>query len=194
MTAHSDLETPLIRIAAEEAFATPELFKLYRTHLEQHPNDDPGFTSLMGFYLGNAVRATQVASRLQDLGDLRLADMDDTGITKQILSLTSPGVQIFDAATAVPLARTINDQLAEAIRKHPQRFAGLAAIAPQDPSAAAKELERGVRSLGLKGAIVNSHTGGEYLDNKKFWEIFEAAESLNVPIYLHPNTPPKSWI
>lgn len=84
--------------------------------------------------------------------------------------------------------------MVDAIRKHPDRFSGLAAIAPQDPAAAAKELERGVRSLGLKGAIINSHTRGEYLDDKKFWPIFEAAEVLNVPIYIHPNTPSPAMI
>ena len=90
---------------------------------------------------------------------------------------------------AVALARSSNDFMVDAIRKHPDRFSGLAAIAPQDPAAAAKELERGVRSLGLKGAIINSHTRGEYLDDQKFWPIFEAAEALDVPVYIHPNTP-----
>jgi 5-carboxyvanillate decarboxylase len=103
-------------------------------------------------------------------------------------------VQIFDADTAVALARSTNDQLSEAVKKHPDRFAGLAAIAPQNPAEAAKELERGVRTLGLKGAIVNSHTRGEYLDDPKYWAIFEAAESLNVPIYIHPGTPPPAMI
>lgn len=184
-----------LRIAAEEAFATPELFEHYRALLNNGPNCDPGFQSLIGFYLGNpSPRIQEVATRMQDLGELRIRDMDQTGIAMQILSLTSPGVQVFDAPTAVALARSSNDQLAEAIRKRPDRFAGLAAIAPQDPAAAAKELERGVRSLGLKGAIVNSHTRGEYLDDPKFWEIFEAAEALNVPIYLHPNTPSPAMI
>ena len=132
--------------------------------------------------------------RMQDLGALRLADMDATGIARQILSLTAPGVQLFDADTAAGLARSSNDQLAEAVRKHPTRFAGLAAIAPQNPRAAAQELERGVRTLGLKGAIVNSHTRGEYLDDPKFWDIFAAAESLGVPIYLHPTTPSPAMI
>jgi 2,3-dihydroxybenzoate decarboxylase len=103
-------------------------------------------------------------------------------------------VQVFDAPTATALARAFNDQLAEAIREHPDRFAGLAAIAPHDPKNAARELERAVRSLGLKGAIVNAHTRGEYLDDPKFWEIFEAAEALGVPIYLHPSTPPAEMI
>jgi 2,3-dihydroxybenzoate decarboxylase len=120
--------------------------------------------------------------------------MDQTGIARQILSLTSPGVQVFDASTAVALARSSNDFVADAIRKHPDRFSGLAAIAPQDPPAAAKELERGVRSLGLKGAIINSHTRGEYLDDPKFWPIFEAAEALEVPVYIHPNTPSPAMI
>ncbi len=113
----------------------------------------------------------------------------------QILSLTSPGVQIFDAPTGVALARAANDELAAAIAAHPTRYAGLAAIAPQNPAAAAaKELERGVRTLGFKGAIVNSHTQGEYLDDPKFWDIFAAAEALDVPVYIHPNTPSNDMI
>ena len=179
-----------VRIATEEAYAPPELFERYRKLLEDGSHNDPGFASFMGFYLNNSgPRLTEIREQIQDVGERRIRDMDSTGIAKQILSLTSPGVQVFDAPTAVSLATSFNDQLAEAIRKHPDRFAGLAAIAPQDPAAAAKELERAVQSLGLKGAIVNSHTRGEYLDESKFWEIFEAAESLGVPIYLHPNTP-----
>ena len=120
--------------------------------------------------------------------------MDATGIARQIVSLTSPGVQIFDAATGTALATSFNDQLAEACRKHPDRFSGLAAIAPQNPAAAAKELQRGVTKLGLKGAIINSNTHGEYLDDPKFWDILAAAESLDVPIYLHPATAPARMI
>jgi len=181
---------PYLRIATEEAYAPPELFERYRKLLDDGSHNDPGFASFMGFYLNNSgPRLTEIRAQIQDLGERRIRDMDATGIAKQILSLSSPGVQVFDAPTAVSLATSFNDQLAEAIRKHPDRFAGLAAIAPQDPSAAAKELERAVKSLHLKGAIVNSHTRGEYLDEPKFWEIFEAAESLGVPIYLHPNTP-----
>ena len=178
------------RIATEEAFATTELLDRYRALLRHGWNEDPGFTSLMGFYLLNPTPGiTRVIDRMTDLGEGRLRDMDATGIATQILSLTSPGVQIFKTEDATALAHSTNDELAAAIRRHPDRFTGLAAIAPQDPAAAAKELERGVRTLGLKGAIVNSHTRGEYLDDRKFWEIFEAAEALDVPIYLHPNTP-----
>ena len=183
-----------LRIAAEEAFAPPELLQRYRDLLAGGNDLDPGFVSLWGHYLGKSAQATALVERIQDLGERRIRDMDESGIAKQILSLTAPGVQIFDAATAVPLARSLNDQLAAAIGKHPGRFAGLAAIAPQDPAEAARELERGVHRLGLKGAIVNSHTHGEYLDDPKFWPIFEAAAALRVPVYLHPTTPPRSMI
>ena len=157
------------RIATEEAFASAELFNLYRRMLESGTVQDPGFASLWGFYLRSpSERATRVIERLQNIGAGRIADMDATGIDMHILSLTSPGVQVFDAATAVAVARDTNDQLAAAIAKHPTRLAGLAAVAPQNPREAAKELERGVRALGLKGAILNSHTLGEYLDDPKF--------------------------
>jgi len=182
------------RIAAEEAFAPPDLLERYRALLETGADLDPGFRSLWGHYAGASSQATQLVARIQDLGEGRIRDMDASGIARQILSLTAPGVQVFDADTAAGLAASCNDQLAEAIRRHPDRFAGLAAVAPQDPAGAARELERGVRRLGLKGAIVNSHTHGEYLDDPKFWAIFEAAEALRVPIYLHPTTPPPAMI
>jgi 2,3-dihydroxybenzoate decarboxylase len=186
--------TTYLRIATEEAFAPPEILDRYRKLIAEEPGLDPGFTSLMGFYLGTSPRAVQVMSRMCDLDTIRLRDMDETGIARQIVSLTSPGVQIFDRDTASALAKLSNDYLAEGIRRHPDRFDGLAAIAPQDPASAAQELERGVRQLGLKGAIVNSHTRGEYLDDPKFWDIFEAADALRVPVYLHPNTPPPAMI
>jgi 2,3-dihydroxybenzoate decarboxylase len=181
---------PYLRIATEEAWASKELYDAYRKVLKDRSYEDAGFDSLWNFYLDNpSPRPTSILARLTDLGERRLRDMDDTGIDKQLLLLTSPGVQVFDASLAVALARSSNDQLAEGVRNHPTRFAGLAAVAPQDPREAAKELERGVRKLGLKGAVINSHTRGEYLDEQKFWPIFEAAESLDVPIYIHPQTP-----
>jgi 2,3-dihydroxybenzoate decarboxylase len=183
------------RIAAEEAFVTRDIARAYRDLLASGGSSDVGFTSLMGYYLNHPSERTRaVSERLEDLGERRLADMDATGIDMQVLSLTSPGVQIFEPAAASALARSANDELAAAVAAHPARFAGLAAIAPQDPAAAAKELERSVRELGLRGAIVNSHTQGEYLDDPKFWDIFAAAEALDVPLYLHPNTPSNAMI
>ena len=185
----------MIRIATEEAWATPELLRRYRRLLEEKPESwDPGFRSLWGFFLGATPRATALAERIQDLGERRIADMDATGIARQLLLLTSPGVQVFDPATGSAIARETNDVLSEGIRRHPDRYAGLAALAPHDPANAAKELERAVRGLGLKGAVVNSHTQGRYLDEPEFWPIFEAAEALDVPVYIHPNTPPPAMI
>ena len=185
----------MIRIAAEEAWAPASLLARYKKLLAEKPVAwDPGFHSLWGFFLGATPRATDLVARIQDLGERRLADMDATGIAKQLVFVTAPGVQVFDTATAISLARDLNDQLCSETKPYPDRYAGLAVVAPQDPAAAAKELERGVQRLGLKGAVVNSHTRGEYLDEPKFAPILEAAQALDVPLYLHPTTPPPRMI
>jgi 2,3-dihydroxybenzoate decarboxylase len=182
------------RIATEEAWAPPEMLKMYRKLLESGSLGDPGFDSLWGFYsMSMAPRPVSIREKLADIDALRIADMDATGIDHQVMALTSPGVQVFDRDTAVALARDSNDMLAAAVRKHPTRFSGMTAIAPQAPELAAQELERCVK-FGFKGIIINSHTHGEYLSDKKFWPIFEAAEAQDMPIYLHPNTPPKNMI
>ena len=184
-----------LRIATEEAWAPRHLLERYRKLLQSTPAAwDPGFHSLWGHFLGTTPRATALAARIQDLGEGRLRDMDASGIARQLLLLTAPGVQVFDAPTGSALARETNDELAQHIARHPTRYSGLAAIAPQDPRGAAQELERAVKTLGLKGAVVNSHTQGEYLDAPKYWEIFEAAQSLDVPLYIHPNTPSPAMI
>jgi 5-carboxyvanillate decarboxylase len=183
------------RIATEEAYAPPDMLERYRTLVSKHSSFDPGFESLMGYFLFNDSEWTRnVVARLQDLGERRLGDMDAAGIDHQLISLTAPGLQVFDTDTAVGLQSDYNDQLAEAVAARPDRFSALAAIAPQHPAAAAAELERAVTRLGLKGAIVNSHTQGEYLDDEKFWDIFAAAEALDVPVYIHPQTPPPTMI
>jgi predicted TIM-barrel fold metal-dependent hydrolase len=128
---------------------------------------------------------------LCDLGEGRVAAMDAAGVDVQVLSLTSPGVEQLDAAEAVALAREVNDVLAEAVRRHPGRFAGFAALPTPAPEAAADELERAVGELGFVGALVNGHAGGRYLDDGFFWPILERAEALGVPIYLHPTPPPR---
>ncbi|HKE87107.1 MAG TPA: amidohydrolase family protein [Vicinamibacterales bacterium] len=194
MTEHTSSNTPrrveYKRIATEEAWAPAELLSRYRSMAANRNLDDPGFIALWT-RLGSR---TQLGDRLADIGEGRIADMDVSGIDMQILSLTSPGVQVFDAATANAIAVDTNDQVAQAVRTYPSRFAGLAAVAPQDPRTAAREIDRAVRTLGLKGVIINSHTGGEFLDDPKFWEIFEAAEALSVPIYIHPQAPPPAMI
>ncbi len=181
------------RIATEEAWAPPELLTEFRRIIEKKLIDDPAFVSLWGYYGSHpSERAQQLQHRIQRLDETRIADMDASGIDVQLLLLTAPGVQVMDKDTAVSMAKLSNDRVAEAIRQYPTRFAALAAVAPQDPAAAAKELERSVRTLGLKGAVINSHTRGEFLDDPKFWDIFAAAEALDVPIYIHPSGPPPS--
>jgi 5-carboxyvanillate decarboxylase len=183
------------RIATEEAFATVEMFNEYRKLLAAKTLDDPGFHSLWGFYLNSpSPRAKAIIERIQDLGERRIADMNATGISKQVLALTAPGVQVFDAPTGAALAISSNDQLVEAIRKYPDRYVGMAAIAPQDPAAAVKEMDRAVNTLGMNAVVVNSHTHHEYLDLPKYWDIFAAAEALNVPIYIHPTGPSKGLV
>jgi len=182
------------RIATEEAFAPPDLFDMYRKVLADG-KADAGFTSLWAFYLSSeAARPQHIRKYIQDLDAARIAHMDEAGIDVQVLSLTSPGVQVFDAETAVAYARSANDYLADAVRRHPTRFVGLTAIAPQNPAEAAREIERGATQLGMKGVIVNSHTQGEYLSDPKFWDIFAAAEAFDMPVYLHPSSPPPKMI
>jgi predicted TIM-barrel fold metal-dependent hydrolase len=131
----------------------------------------------------------KIEEGLLDLGEMRLAHMDRAGIDFQVISLTQPGAQGYDAATAVPLARDANDRLHEACTKHPTRFGGFATIATPDPAEAVKELERCVTKLGFKGALISGSTRGEFLDEKKYWGIFECAEALGVPFYIHPGPP-----
>jgi len=127
--------------------------------------------------------------RLLDIGAERLRIMDENDVDMHLLSLTAPGVQMFDADTATALASLANDRIAEAVKRHPTRFAGLATFAPQDPQRAVKEIERAINTLGLNGLVINSHTNNEYLDQQKYWPILEAAEALNAAIYIHPRAP-----
>lgn len=130
-----------------------------------------------------------VVAELLNLGDTRLAAMDAAGIDLQVLSHNQPGCQALDAAEAVPTAREANDLLFEAVKAHPHRFAGLAALPTADPAAAVREFERAVTKLGFNGAMINGHTRGSFLDERKYWCIFECAQALGVPIYLHPSKP-----
>jgi len=165
------------RIACEEAFSTPEVV----AELSRLAGGKPSMKSgpIAGPFMAD----------LLDIGAGRLRGMDAAGVDMQVLSLTSPGVQTFAPDTALALARDVNDRLAAAVRAHPTRFAGLATIAPQAAAASARELERAVTRLGFKGGIINSHTNGEYLDDPKYWPLLEAAEALDVPVYLHPRDP-----
>jgi 5-carboxyvanillate decarboxylase len=155
-----------LRIATEEAFAPAEMMDLYAEVLDAD-DVDPGFESLMGFYMRHkSERATTIFRRLQDLDDGRIADMDARGIDRQVIGITAPGTQVLSRDKAVALSVLANDRLAEACKRHPDRFTGMAACAPQDPAQAAKEIERAVTTLGMRAVVINSHTQGEYLSGR----------------------------
>jgi hypothetical protein len=128
---------------------------------------------------------------IYNLGDKRIAEMDAAGIDIQILSHTVPGPEELEPSLAIELARQANDAAHAAIKQYPDRFRGFATLPMRDPKAAVQELERCVRKLGFVGALINGHVNGRYLDDEFFWPVFECAEHLNVPIYLHPNRPPQ---
>jgi 5-carboxyvanillate decarboxylase len=175
-------------IATEEAFTIPEQADAFR-RVATGAYSNPDLDMWRGFLVSDS-NAPPLLRRLHDLEGERIEIMNGSGVDMHVLSLTSPGVQMFDADTATGIAATANDRLAEVIRKHPDRFAGLASFAPQDPKRAAKEIDRAINKLKLNGLIVNSHTNGEYLDDKKYWPIFEAATAAKAAIYIHPRNMP----
>ena len=166
-------------IAIEEHFITP----MYRKKVAAN--------EFRNFYLSS--RSEQIGHDIveqnADLGAKRLSHMDAAGVDVQVLSFGSPGPQAFGADVAVPMARDANDRAHEAVRAHPDRFAAFAALPTADAEASATEFDRCVTKLGFKGAMIHGHTQGSFLDEKKYWVIFERAQALGVPIYLHPTLP-----
>ena len=128
---------------------------------------------------------------IYDMGEGRIAAMDDAGIDVQILSYATPSAERLEPSLAKELTRQANDAVAAAVSKHPDRFLGFATLPLLDPAAAARELERTVRDLGFVGAMINGNINGRFLDDKFFWPVLECAEALGVPIYLHVQVPPK---
>jgi len=129
---------------------------------------------------------------LPELGDQRLASMDANGISVQVLSTSGPGADLVDGAEGVAIARATNDHLAEAIARHPDRFQGFAHLPMREPEAAAAELARTVTSLGFRGALINGMSEDRFLDDARYRSILAAAETLDVPIYLHPHLAPQA--
>jgi predicted TIM-barrel fold metal-dependent hydrolase len=160
-------------VALEEAFVHPRVWDLFPEPLQR--------------------KYQPVRARLSDVGAERIRLMDAAGIDVQVLSHVQPGVQVLadeQADLAVAVSREVNDWLAAAVAAHPGRFAGFAMLPTQSPTDAADELERAVRDLGFKGALINGHSNGHYLDEQSFDVLLGRAESLGVPIYIHPTDPP----
>lgn len=161
-------------IALEEAFLHPRLREVY----------PPAYIKLLDLVKGN----------LTDVGPDRIRRMDAAGIDLQVLSHVQPGVQTLDRDTAIRLSKEVNDWLAGVIKEYPTRFAGFAMLPTQSPTAAADELERTIMQLGFKGALINGHTHGRYLDDDSFSPVLERAQALDVPIYIHPADPPQAIV
>jgi predicted TIM-barrel fold metal-dependent hydrolase len=159
-------------IALEEAFWLPETRDLYKPEAARMLDRISG-----GF--------------LSDVGENRIKRMDAAGIDVQVLSHVQPGPQGYDRETGLRFARQTNDWLGEIVKQFHARFFGFAALPTQDPAAAADELERTVKNFGFRGALINGHTQGHYLDEKPFWVIFERAQALDVPVYIHPSPLPQ---
>ena len=167
-------------ITVEEHFAAPGFLEGAGRELKER-------------FMQSGPRGLGIVEALSEVGEKRLAEMDAAGIDMQVLSLNAPGNEQLEAAASAALARLSNDFLADAVKQHPARFAGLAALPTAAPDEAAAELERRVKQ-GFKGALINGHTRERYLDDKFFWPILERAEALDVPIYLHPTHPPQAVI
>jgi 2,3-dihydroxybenzoate decarboxylase len=162
------------KIALEEHFLSPGLVDYWR----------PTMTEVAPQVVDTLYR------RLTDFGDERLGIMDKAGIAKAVLSVSGPGVQAErDAALATKRAAEANDFLAGVIARQPDRYAGFAHLALQDATGAARELERCVRELGFKGAMINGHTNGLYLDDRSLDPFWERAEALGALVYIHPTDP-----
>lgn len=181
---HVDRDAPYKRIATEEAWTFPALVKAQLEYLNsgEAPDDD----SLRMGCMFNGMSSLQ--DMLQDLGDLRIAHMDEMGIDRQLLLLTAPGVQVVRPGEGTPLAREANDLAADACARHPDRFSALAAFDPRDVAGSVRELERAAK-LGLNGAVLNSHFQGHYIDEEEYFPILEALEALDLALYIHPTAP-----
>jgi predicted TIM-barrel fold metal-dependent hydrolase len=150
--------------------------------LEEHFLSTECMSNFESNYSGYVKHLPGLASKLQDLGDLRLRDMEAGQVSLQVISHA--------AGTQSPSqCRSANDQLAAAVAKNKSRFAGFAMLPMKEPKAAAQELNRCVKEHGFVGALIDNHVDGMYYDGEDYYPVFQAAQQLDVPIYLHPTLP-----
>jgi uncharacterized protein len=151
---------------------------------------DPTLLAKRGFVPVSSRPGLNRQPLLEDVGDDRLKSMDENGIAVQVLSVSGPGAELLEGDASVALARDYNDAILETVKAHPTRFAAFAHLPMTVPEAAADELERAVRELGFRGAMINGMTNDRFLDDRQFGPILARAEALDVPLYLHPALPP----
>jgi predicted TIM-barrel fold metal-dependent hydrolase len=164
---------------------TPE--KPYVIAIEEH-YEDPAMAARADARRRIA-GSPDLGPKLADLGKLRLREMDAAGIDVQVISHAPSLLQQLEPKESVPQATAMNDRLHDAVDRNPERFAAFAALPTRDPRAAADELERTVTRLGFKGAMIHGRTQEVFHDAHAFWPIYERAEQLDVPIYIHPGPP-----
>ena len=170
-------------VALEEHFTAPALVRRI----------DPGAIGRRGFRPRNAPKSgANPLELLPELGERRLRSMDEAGITMQVLSNAGPGPDLVPGADGVAMAREMNDHLAAAIARHPDRFAGFAVLPMQSPDACAAELARAVKDLRFLGALINGTTEGRFLDHPSYDGLLATAVELDVPVYIHPHLPPEA--
>lgn len=165
-------------IALEEHYHAPAVKQALAA--AGHPDPPPGSP------------LARLQPKLDDLGAGRIADMDAGGIDVQVISHGAPGTEQLDPEQAIAAASEANDYLAARIGVYKGRLAAFATLPTAAPQHAADELERTVVRHGFKGALINGHVRGRFLDDRAFWPIFERAQRLAVPIYLHPTEPPQA--
>ncbi|MBV9577504.1 MAG: amidohydrolase [Chloroflexi bacterium] len=159
--------------------------KPYVIALEEHYADP----AVMARGANSMGRLATLQSKLNDLDTLRLGEMDAAGIDFQVISHAPSPIQQLEPAESRTLATQANDRLHDAVDRNPDRFAAFAGLPTPDPQAAADELERTVTRLGFKGAMIHGRSHEEFHDLHKFWPIYERAQYLDVPIYIHPGPP-----
>jgi predicted TIM-barrel fold metal-dependent hydrolase len=166
-----DASKPIV-IALEEHYTDPEVTRHYTT-----------------------ARPPHIVKKLEDLGAQRLKEMDEAGVDMQVLSHGAPALQRFDKDLAVGLAPKVNDRLHAVVQANPKRLQAFAALPTAEPNAAADELERCVNRLGFKGAMLHGLSHDDrFMDDKRFWPIYERAQALDVPVYMHPAAPHKAVV
>jgi predicted TIM-barrel fold metal-dependent hydrolase len=156
--------------------------------LEEH-YADPAIAAHAPAGSGRGPAYAALGSKLNDLGELRLKEMDAAGIDMQVISHAPSPLQQLEPTLATGLAIGANDRLHDAVDRNPERFAAFAALPTPDPQAAADELERCVTRLGFKGGMIHGSSRNEFHDARKYWPIYQRAEYLDVPIYIHPGPP-----
>ena len=121
--------------------------------------------------------------------EYRAGVLAELGVDTQVISLTTPGTHVESAATAARQASLVNDAFAAAVRNHKGRFAALATLPLNDAAASVRELERACTKLGMRGAMLFSNVNGVALADARYMPLYEAANSLDAVLHIHPTSP-----